>query len=207
MSYMTAESRVEWLPHGRDFTRADLDAMPDDGNRYELVDGAIIVTPAPHLPHQVVITQMWLCLYQACPVDMRALVAPFDVTLSEDTVVQPDVLVAARSDFDDRSLKGSPLLVVEVLSPSTRHLDLAFKRARYEAARCRRIGSSIRLSRRSFVGNCAMTGMRRLRELSDARRSHLHRHFRSPLHRGRADRLDPLTVRGSQRRSQLFGVQ
>lgn len=136
MSYMTAESRVEWLPHGRDFTRADLDAMPDDGNRYELVDGAIIVTPAPHLPHQVVITQMWLCLYQACPVDMRALVAPFDVTLSEDTVVQPDVLVAARSDFDDRSLKGSPLLVVEVLSPSTRHLDLAFKRARYEAARC-----------------------------------------------------------------------
>jgi Uma2 family endonuclease len=67
---------------------------------------------------------------------MRALVAPFDVTLSEDTVVQPDVLVAARSDFDDRSLKGSPLLVVEVLSPSTRHLDLAFKRARYEAARC-----------------------------------------------------------------------
>ena len=136
MSYMTAESRVEWLPHGRDFTRADLDAMPDDGNRYELVDGAIIVTPAPHLPHQVVVTQVWLRLYQACPADMRALVAPFDVTLSEDTVVQPDVLVAARSEFDDKILKGKPLLVVEILSPTTKHIDLAFKRARYEAAGC-----------------------------------------------------------------------
>jgi Uma2 family endonuclease len=136
MSYVPAESRVEWLPHGHAFTRADLDAMPDNGNRYELVDGAIVVTPAPDLQHQVVVSQIWLRLYRACPADMRALFAPFDVTLSEDSVVQPDVLVAARSEFDDKSLKGTPLLVVEVLSPTTRHLDLAFKRARYEAAGC-----------------------------------------------------------------------
>jgi hypothetical protein len=71
MSHMMAESRVEWLPHGRAFTRADLDAMPDNGNRYELVDGAFIVTPAPYLRHQVVVTQIWLRLYQACPADMR----------------------------------------------------------------------------------------------------------------------------------------
>jgi Uma2 family endonuclease len=51
--------------------------------------------------------------------------------------VQPDLLVAARPEFDDQILKGTPLLlVVEVLSPTTRHLDLAFKRARYEAAGC-----------------------------------------------------------------------
>jgi Uma2 family endonuclease len=136
MSHMTAESRVEWLPHGRAFTRADLDAMPDDGNRYELIDGALIVTPAPYRRHQAAVTQVWLRLYQACPADMQALVAPFDVTLSPDTVVQPDALVAARSAFDDQVLKDLPLLVVEVLSPSTRHLDLAFKRARYEAAGC-----------------------------------------------------------------------
>jgi hypothetical protein len=47
MSYVTAESRVEWLPHGRAFSRADLDAMPGDGNRYKIIDGALIVTPSP----------------------------------------------------------------------------------------------------------------------------------------------------------------
>jgi hypothetical protein len=55
MSYVTAESRVEWLPHGRAFSRADLDAMPGDGNRYKIIDGALIVTPSPSMRHQAAV--------------------------------------------------------------------------------------------------------------------------------------------------------
>jgi Uma2 family endonuclease len=51
-------------------------------------------------------------------------------------VIQPDVLIAERSRLTERDLKGPPVLAVEVISPSTMHIDLAFKRARYEEAGC-----------------------------------------------------------------------
>ncbi len=60
--------------------------------------------------------------------------AAFDVTLADDTVLQPDVLVFDRKQVTARDLPGAPLLAVEVLSPSTRRFDLHTKRARYEAA-------------------------------------------------------------------------
>jgi len=58
------------------------------------------------------------------------LVAPFDVVLANDTVFEPDVLVAGRSRLTDRDLPGAPELAVEVLSPSTRQIDLHVKRER-----------------------------------------------------------------------------
>jgi Uma2 family endonuclease len=61
-------------------------------------------------------------------------VAPFDVVLAIDTVLQPDVLVARRADITDRDLPAVPVLAVEVLSPSTRLFDLNTKKARYEQA-------------------------------------------------------------------------
>jgi Uma2 family endonuclease len=67
---------------------------------------------------------------------LKVLVAPLDVGYTENTVLQPDVLVASRTDLGERNLEGVPRLAAEVLSPSTRHLDLAFKRSRYEAAGC-----------------------------------------------------------------------
>jgi Uma2 family endonuclease len=75
-------------------------------------------------------------LKSLCPSDMRPFIAPLDVVYADDTVVQPDVLVVRRSDLGERNVEGHPVLAVEVLSPSTRHLDLAFKQARYEAAGC-----------------------------------------------------------------------
>ena len=136
MRTVTAEPTASFLPHGRPFTRADLDAMPDDGNRYELIDGALIVTPSPSPPHQDVVLGLAFVLRPVCPRHLKLYVAPLDVELAPNTVVQPDVLVAERSMINDRQLTGPPVLAVEVLSPSTRHLDLAFKRARYEAAGC-----------------------------------------------------------------------
>jgi Uma2 family endonuclease len=127
---------VTTLPRGREITRAELEALPDDGWRHELVDGALIMTPAPSLRHQVVVGRLHLLLEASRPRDLVLLFAPFDVTLAEDSVLQPDLLVARREDFTATELRGTPLLVVEVLSPSTRTIDLHLKRHRYETAGC-----------------------------------------------------------------------
>jgi hypothetical protein len=108
MSYVMAESRVEWLPHGRAFSRADLDAMPDDGNRYEIIDGALIVTPSPSMHHQAAVVALVARLAPLCPTHLRVLVAPFDVELAPNTVVQPDLLIAAKSQLTECDLKGPP---------------------------------------------------------------------------------------------------
>ena len=60
--------------------------------------------------------------------------APFDVVLANDTVIQPDLLVAPRSQFTGRELPGAPLLAVEVLSPNSRRIDLLLKRDRLQSA-------------------------------------------------------------------------
>lgn len=125
---------VTTLPRGQALTRRDLDTMPDDGHRYELIDGTLIVTPAPSERHQTILVKLTVLLHPPCPREMRLLFAPFDVALADDTVMQPDLLVARRVDFTDRDLPVAPLLAVEVLSPSTRHIDLSLKRARFEAA-------------------------------------------------------------------------
>jgi Uma2 family endonuclease len=118
------------------FTRADLDAMPDDGRRYELVDGSIVVTPSPGLGHQRVVMRLGVLLYAACPSDLEVLTGPFDVALGEHTVLVPDLLVAPRAAFTKRDLPGPPLLAVEVLSPSTRRRDLGDKLTAYRDAGC-----------------------------------------------------------------------
>lgn len=124
------------LRGGDVFTEDDLPGMPDDGNRYEIVDGSLIVTPSPVRRHQRAVLALARRLAEACPPELEVLVAPYDVRISATTVLQPDVLVATRDDADQRQLPGPPLLAVEVLSPSTRLIDLGLKRARYEAARC-----------------------------------------------------------------------
>jgi Uma2 family endonuclease len=123
------------LPFGRPLTRADLEGLPeDDGHRYELIDGVLIVSPGPQLPHQDMVGNLHLLLRAGCPQHLKVVLAPFAVGLSEDTEVQPDLLVAPRSQFTVKELPGPPLLAVEVLSPSTRRIDLLLKRDRLQSA-------------------------------------------------------------------------
>jgi len=123
-----------WLPRGRPLSYADLEHAPEDGHRYELLDGVLIVSPAPGRLHQRAVLRLAVALSAGCPANLEVLVAPFDVVLAADTALEPDVLVARRSDLTDRNLPAAPLLAVEVLSPSTRRIDLLVKRSRYEAA-------------------------------------------------------------------------
>ena len=124
------------LPYGRELTRADLDALPDDGHRYELLDGALIVSPSPRHSHQRVCAGLFRRLDRVVPPELELLFAPFDVVLATDTVIQPDLLVARREDFTERDLPVAPVLAVEVLSPSTRSIDLLLKKERLERAGC-----------------------------------------------------------------------
>lgn len=125
---------VTLLPQSRPLTRADLETMPDDGHRYELVDGALLVTPAPSLRQQLVSSRLHVLLANAATPGLLVLSAPTDVVLAEDTVMQPDLIVVERAGFDDPSTPLRPLLAVEILSPSTRRIDLTLKRSRFEAA-------------------------------------------------------------------------
>jgi Uma2 family endonuclease len=122
------------LPRGAPLTYDDLRAMPDDGHRYELVDGVLIVTPAPVARHQRAVARLIVLLAAAAGEQHDVLPAPFDYKVNELTVLQPDVLVARRRDIGPERLERTPLLVVEVQSPSTRRIDMGTKRLAFEAA-------------------------------------------------------------------------
>src|SRR4051812_12449020 len=75
-----------------------LEALPEDGSRYEIIDGALYVTPSPDLAHQSVITRLIVLVHQYLEPERRARVvtSPSDVRQSERTCVQPDVYVFPR---------------------------------------------------------------------------------------------------------------
>lgn len=115
---------------------ADLAHFPDDHLRRELIDGELIVTPAPRTRHQQVVAVLTarLFTYQESHGGL-VLPAPTDVLFSNDTVLEPDVLFVTRANRDrigELFVDGPPDLVVEVSSPSTRHLELVRKRDVYE---------------------------------------------------------------------------
>lgn len=120
------------MAHGNLLTREDLDALPDDGLRHELIDGAFVMTPAPGVPHQRMAFALARALHDAASgTDLEVLMAPLDVVLGPH-VVEPDIVVAPRRAFTERDLPAAPTLVVEVRSASTGWLDEGRKRTLYE---------------------------------------------------------------------------
>lgn len=129
---MTAMTEPIGLAEGRPFTVHDLEAMPDDGRRYELIDGMLLVTPAPGWSHQEMALTLYTVLRTVCPPELRVLAAPFAVRTALTTEVQPDVLVARYVDLTEAGLPVAPLLAVEVLSRSTQLGDRNTKKAHYQ---------------------------------------------------------------------------
>lgn len=112
--------------------------LPDDGNRYEVVNGELLVTPAPRLTHQLVVTRLAMALghyLEREPVGIM-LMSPADISWGRDVLVQPDVFVVPRDEamHGDWARLRTLLLVAEVLSPSTARADRFTKRHRYQEA-------------------------------------------------------------------------
>ena len=119
------------------FTYDDYLLFPDDGRRHELIEGDRYMTPSPSKKHQRIslnIAYRIKAHLEHYPLG-ELYAAPFDVVLSATDVVQPDLLFVSSikaSIVTDRSVQGSPDLVVEILSETTRKTDEIIKRKLYE---------------------------------------------------------------------------
>lgn len=123
-----------WLPRDHDWTVDDLENLPDDGLQYELFDGVLVVSPSPTRAHQRAVVNLCRRLADECPPQFEVLVAPLDFQPTNRRSARPDVLVVSRDDPDDKALHRPPLLVAEVLSPSTKTKDLLLKKHLYETS-------------------------------------------------------------------------
>lgn len=120
-----------WPGFGSAFTVAELDRMPDDGHRYELLDGALLVSPRPTTIHQFVAMRLSVMLDRECPEDLCVVPEPA-VQLNLRTEFDPDLVVVPLDEVGDAKFTAPPLLVVEVRSPSTALFDLNRKKAAYQ---------------------------------------------------------------------------
>src|ERR1700751_6095037 len=129
MSAVTIDER--WPAFGGPFTVAELDRMPNDGHRYELVGGVLVVSPRPTTVHQAVAGRLYGVLSAVCPEDYLVVPEPA-VQLDPVSQLAPDLVVVHLDEVGGAKFTGPPLLVVEVRSPGTAFTDLSSKKAAYE---------------------------------------------------------------------------
>lgn len=117
-------------------TYDDYAAMPDDGRRYELIEGELHVMPSPGTRHQMVLGNLIMLIDDHVRANGLGIVmlSPFDVILSANTVPQPDIIYIDRERerlLSQRALEGAPTLAVEILLPGREDHDLVLKRRIY----------------------------------------------------------------------------
>lgn len=116
------------------YTTADLRSFPRDGNRYELLEGMLLVTPAPGSAHQIVLSRLqWAVSAYLTPAGLAVAVSPGEIEIAPKTLLDPDLLV-----IPSHFRPGTPWtemsgwwLAVEVFSPSSKVYDRDFKRDAY----------------------------------------------------------------------------
>jgi Uma2 family endonuclease len=120
-----------WPAAGLPFTVADLDRLPDDGRRYELLDGLLVVSPRPTTVHQLAASLLTTRLTVACPDDFYVVAEPA-MQVSDVTEFDPDIVVVHRDDVGGAKFFAPPLLVVDIRSPSTAIVDRNVKLTAYQ---------------------------------------------------------------------------
>jgi Uma2 family endonuclease len=125
------------MPDVARWTRAEVLALPDDGMRHELIDGELIVTPAPRVRHQDGVTALTTILLPYVQEHRlgRFYAVPADLEMLPDQLTQPDLFVVPPGiRFDRWEDAPTPVLVIEVASPSTARYDRGTKRRLYQRA-------------------------------------------------------------------------
>jgi Uma2 family endonuclease len=117
-------------------TYADYLELPDDGKRYEILDGDLVMTASPLIRHQRVSANLHLALepYVREHRGGTLLYAPVDVILDRSTIAVPDLVFVSNgrsSIVTERAIEGPPDLIVEILSPSTSRRDRGIKAKLY----------------------------------------------------------------------------
>ena len=127
------------MPAPPSYTAEMVRALPDDGKRYETVYGELLVTPAPRLLHQLVLSRLMVRLdsYLSREHDGVLLPSPADISWGPDILVQPDLFVAASGEVRTMEWKHvrTLLLAIEILSPSSVKADRLTKRRLYQEQR------------------------------------------------------------------------
>lgn len=125
----------------RRLTYDDFLLFPEgDGLRHEIIAGEHYVTASPNLHHQDLVGRLHLTIgsfVEDRPERGRVYLSPCDVIFSFHDIVEPDLVFVASDQFDiltDKNIQGTPALVVEILSPSTRKRDREIKRQLYDRA-------------------------------------------------------------------------
>jgi Uma2 family endonuclease len=117
------------------FDYSDYARFPDDGNRYEVIEGEVLVTPAPSPMHQLVVFRLAMALHQYVERRKLGVVLPdVDLLFVTGQFLRPDLVFVpenARSGITNRGVEEAPGLVVEVLSPTSRSIDQVKKPRRY----------------------------------------------------------------------------
>jgi Uma2 family endonuclease len=124
------------MPDTLPWTRARVLALPDDGNRYELLDGELVVTPSPAFRHQSVVGELMAVLQPHVRAHRlgRLLSSPADLFSRLGQLAQPDLFLLPTRVVGEWEAHPVPSLVIEVLSPSTARYDRGLKRRFYQRA-------------------------------------------------------------------------
>jgi Uma2 family endonuclease len=132
---MTAAPLSLGLPDAYGFTTADLHALPEDGRRWERIDGSLIVSPCATLDHNIIARWIAQVLEEACPDDDLLVGTDQSATIDEHNEPRPDIIVASACHLHQRPFPmAGARLVVEVVSPTSVLRDTETKRALYARA-------------------------------------------------------------------------
>ncbi|RKN44285.1 Uma2 family endonuclease [Micromonospora endolithica] len=132
---MTAALHGDYPPEGG-WTTDDLDALPEDGRRRELLDGVLLMSPSPTRTHQIIAGRLMVALEADCP-DEYDVTQGVEVRINRTRSFVPDVLVTTSVAAVREPSRYEPhevVLAVEIVSPSSRSIDRVLKPALYAQA-------------------------------------------------------------------------
>ena len=130
------ETSPAYPPQSKVFTYQEYLDLPEDGKRYEVINGDLIMVPGPNTDHQNVSGNLEFELRMFVKKHQIGKVydAPYDVVLSENNVFQPDIMFVSNQNskiIKEKNITGAPDLIIEILSPATGYYDLTEKKEIY----------------------------------------------------------------------------